>query len=463
MPVSAVLDRKAFVEWLSGNSLLRASSGIANARLAPGSIMMVWESNSGPPSLRNVPLISVPKSQMRDFFAFTSTYVSTYAPFSAFFRVVPSELLSQILDVTVAQNEIRIPEEIVSVAIAEAYVQTGGNVSPDKLSIQAGLATVSSSVIAALSNGYTGRERLDTVLSNWALARDLLVYDQLKVTPDAVAPFWLPLLNAMDGVSRAVDIGEAHDSYGRAVSFVRRQLIEGFSVESSAWRELTRDFPEAVRSLGDERSIARERQVENIDFATALLLDAPRAQPLLREVVAGFLIARLSGGSLEYLRLCDPFLDRMPRAVLWFAFFASLQRNSNVMSFADCLGRRLARQLFAWSGPFSSPVCDIGFYELEAQALDKKQLGNFRKDQQNITLVELLPGVTARYRMSRETSKTVSEGGAVVDRNLLNHLRITLMSATRMLDRIADQQPNLFGDSAGGTRGGDKRVRSPKR
>ncbi|MFN3657129.1 MAG: hypothetical protein ACK4UO_07730 [Pseudolabrys sp.] len=461
MPVSAILDRKEFVEWLGGNSLLRSSAGIASSRLAPGHIMMVWESNSGPPSLRNLPLISVPKSQMRDFFAFTSTYISTYAPFSAFFRVVPSELLEQILDATVAQHEIRIPEEFVGIAIAEAYVQTGGNISLDKLSIQAGLATVSSSVIAAVSNGYVGQDRLETVLSNWALARDLLVYDQLKVSPDAVAPFWLPLLNAMAGLSRPIDTRET-DSYGRAISFVRRQLTEGFSVESHAWRELTKDFPEAVRALGDERSLARERQVENIDFATTLLLDAPRAQPLLREVAAGFLIARLSGGSFEYLRLCDPFLDRMPRAALWFAFFAGLQRSSNVMFIADCLGRRLARQLFAWAGPFSSPVCDIGFYELEAQALDKRQLGNFRKEQQNVTLVELLPGVTARYRMSRETGKA-TESRAGFDRSLLNQLRVTLMSATRTLDRIADQQPNLFGDPASDSRTGDKRIRNPKR
>ena len=253
MPVSAVLNRVSFVEWLGGSHVPRASAGVSSARHRAEEIVFVWDAHSGPPSLKNVPVISVAKQEMRDFFAFTSTYVATYTPFSAFFRVVPDELLHQMLNRESAQKQI--PEELVGVAIAEAYIQTGGSIPIEKLSIQACLATVSSSIIAAVSNGYE-TSHLDMVLSSWALAREFLVLEQPKIGTDAVAPFWMTTIS---GIYGATTSNSTYDSYNRALAFIRQQIDQRFLIDPSSWRELTRDFPESVRALADEKFSARRR------------------------------------------------------------------------------------------------------------------------------------------------------------------------------------------------------------
>lgn len=457
MPLSAVLSRQEFVEWLGGSYIPRAASGLGDRYRSEGNIRLVWELDAGPPSVKNVPLISIQRLHLKDFFAFTSTYVSTFSPLSAFFRIVPDDILHEVLSSHEGKSGSRIPDEFIGITIAEAYAQTGGSVGIEKLSIQAGLATISSSVIAAIASGYQA-PRLETVIECWSSARELLANEKARLSADAISPFWAALSRAIFDRSKS-DFG--YQPYGRAIEFVRQQLVQGFSVNAGAWRELTRDLPEELRALADERNVAREEQVRKIDTVSDLLIESSRVEPLIREIVAGFLIARLSGGSFEYLRFCDPFLEKLPRTVLWFGLFASLQRDSNIMSIGDCLGRRLAQKVFSFSGPFSPPVCDIGYFELEAFRIDHVHSPKFRTDNQNIILVELLPGVVARYRTSREASGHMP-GAAKTDKALLNQLRATIGSAARLIDRLENREASLFPESQGSPRGNEKRGRSSK-
>jgi hypothetical protein len=454
MAVFSILTREEFLRWLGGAMVPQARTYLHKdvQQTGAGEILLAWAEIPSKPSFSNPPIISLPRNRMPEFFAFTSTYVSNYKPFSAFFRVVSHDVLEDLIgDRRVNAHQIDVPEELVAVALAEAYLQVGGGRSLEDITVQAGLATVSSSVIAALVNGYA-RDHVEQIILTWASAREIYVQERPKFAADTSVAFWSPIMDALDVREKS---SHHYGAYQKAISFVRSQLTKGFDADPGAWTDLSQNLPDAMRSWGGTRTSSREDQVRNIDSASSFLVDAPNIEPLIREIIAGFLVARVSGGSIEYLNLCDPFLEKLPRAVLWFGFFVGCWRNGNVLSAGDCLGRRLARQLFGSSGPFAAPVADIGVHEL---GTFRGQPPRFRTEQQAVVSVELLPGVTARFRMRPESADARDRDASATRLSILRQLRSTLVAALGQIDKVQGEEPGLFGNLENDPRRG----KSPK-
>jgi hypothetical protein len=440
MPTSVVLTREEFVQWLAGSYLPRSSSGY-HREFGVGDIMLVWRDTAGPPDFANPAIIAVPRDAIRDFFAFTATYVGTYVPFSAFFRVITVESLREVESQAHRPNLATIHEEFVAVAIAEAYLQSGGAQPVQDISIQAGLATLSGVMIAGLARGYD-RDRLQRIPLYWRKARNAFNSESLKIDPDQLAGFWDPVLDILlnPDSRRTLD-----GSLRPIANFVRSQLANGLGIDSSVWRGLIEILPNAMHSLMQEGLVSREDQVKNLDYATKVLIESEGVAPLLREVVAGFALARVSGGSLSHLDLCSPFFDKLPRAVLWYALFAGCWKGNTVLSDAECLGRRLSRQLFTWSDIFSAPSSDISYLELNS-LLERDIRPRFRTLQQTVTSVELLPGVNARIRTRPDIISKREGAVSSSDKQALQDLRGALRSAISLIDKLGGDQASFFGN-----------------
>ena len=70
------------------------------------------------------PIIAIPSDEMDEFFAFTSTYIATHKPYSAFYHVIPLEMASAVegrqpLEVTRVASVARL---VAGAARAEAFL-----------------------------------------------------------------------------------------------------------------------------------------------------------------------------------------------------------------------------------------------------------------------------------------------------------------------------------------------------
>jgi hypothetical protein len=435
MPSFCVLSRERFLEWLAGSFVPRdARSRLSGVpRTGSGEVVLGWKDEPASCRLATAPVIIVPSRLMSEFLAFTSTYVTTFQPLSAFFRIISRELLEELYE-DERERARDLPEEFVAIAIGEAYVQVGGSRSLKDISVQAGLATISSAIIAGIARGYK-RQNIQNSISDWGASREILLSEQAKFPAEAVLGFWAPILDVLfEGRKQAANYGP----YQSAVSFVRSQLVRGFDGDSTAWPEFARNLPDSIRVLGEQKNLSREDQVKIIDSVAERLIAADDIEQLLREIIAGYLVARISGGAIEYISLCNPFLARLPRAVLWFSFFVACWPKGNVLSAGDGLGRRVARNLFIWNGLFSPPTADIGVRELERQATERTLSRNIRTDQKAVVSVELLPGVVARYRTRHDVAEQprAPEIDTAIDDRSLRDVRASLTSALRTIDTL---------------------------
>ena len=402
MTYAAVLTREEFINWL-GRKLEPSPRKFDGRHLTgpveKGRVVLIWEELPKSPALKGPPpLVAVPAREMREFFAFVGTYVSTYQPFSAFFRVISQEEAPELLDVNPPSPELR--NMLVGTLIAEAWLQAGNRLQrPADLSVQGCLATMSSAAVSGLTAGF-GPDRLNLALARWFRTRGRFSEEQLQVEPDRIRDFWELVAEAYTQAPRSE---EATDNSSRRILQFVSELIrsEEDEIDPKSWAGLVEGLPSARSALVHMRE-SREDRVRAIDAVMADILGVEQVDSRIREVALGYLASRVAGGSMSYLSLLDPVVGKLPSAFLWFGFFVSLRSDTDVMNVGDCLGRRLARHLTQTSGVFEQPDADVSFEELEAMAPDGHSEIKFRTDHPGIITVEILAPITAIYRYRRE-------------------------------------------------------------
>jgi hypothetical protein len=87
-------------------------------------------------------------------------------------------------------------------------------------------------------------------------------------------------------------------------------------------------------------------------------MDMSSPDPLAGEFLAGLLLAVSGNGSFELLRSGKELLNRSPVSIIWFGVCAALFEESNVLTTANCVGRRLVRDLQRPPGLFDPPESD---------------------------------------------------------------------------------------------------------
>src|SRR5882757_2287918 len=95
---SAELTRDEFLGWMSGDRGTQLDQFPASSRTSreEGGVTLLWDKSEA--GNQGQPLIAVPGDELRDFFAFVATYVTTFRPYSAFFRIVPIEMIAGLED-----------------------------------------------------------------------------------------------------------------------------------------------------------------------------------------------------------------------------------------------------------------------------------------------------------------------------------------------------------------------------
>lgn len=443
----ASLDREELVEWLGNQDQLPTERLTAKLlkNTAPDRVLIVWDSDGQPNA---TPIISVHQNGIRDFFAFVSTYISAFKPFSAYFTVVPVEKLERVvstksLDGASKENF----SKLVAVAFAEAFAQSRGKVrSLNDLTVQGVQATLSASLMSAIWKGFEPDE-LPQLSKRWVESRRLTSGGELAIPPNIVSEVW-------------EDIGVGVWAKPTTMRRHPRKKVASYVGEFFNGSQSFEDWflPIAKEVLGTEEAVvtlkgSREERVKALPGILEMLFRGSTADRSLLEFVAGGLLSMVGNGSMSQLQQTELLARELPKSALWFGVMSAFQSRTDALTASNCLGRRVLRDLLRDVDVFSPPHYDISLDELSVIG-EKALIGDvLRTDHSGTIDVGLLGSVHAPFRRTpakRENEELVQQSAKVQFQNeRIEELSFLLDRASRLLrDLRSPTQRDLFDNDA---------------
>jgi hypothetical protein len=142
------LSREEFLTWMGGDHeiVLNDHRRTSKPSHEQGTITLLWDESEVNDALQ--PLIVVPADDLRDFFAFVGTYITTFRPYTAFFRVVSTEVIPTLEQLQRPDRDVveRIARVVAGSAMSEVYLSSGGRPPADTAHLSTLTATLSASL-----------------------------------------------------------------------------------------------------------------------------------------------------------------------------------------------------------------------------------------------------------------------------------------------------------------------------
>ncbi|WP_409019280.1 hypothetical protein [Brevundimonas vesicularis] len=419
----ATLNREQLLAALGGKfSPSERSLGYGPFEPKPGYVVALWPDDED----QDIPsVIIVPANELKEFYAFAVTYIGSYSPFSAFFRVVADELAEMFIPVG-PRPDTNIVRAGLSMAVAEACIHFDSK-RWEEVPLQACLATQSAVGAAVVSAGY---DPILTVsaMRRWHHVRSLMQLDQLRVDPDRIERIWTHLL-AWSG----------NDFTGGAQAPIEDDVLALIE----AFRSPMRDTADVLFAIADGKvplqlmqfgDLPREDRVRRFEDAVGRVLNST-LNNWRKEIMIGALAAQVADGSFRYLQLAMQHRDQAPHSAIWFSIFASLNRNTDLLAVAGNLVARLERKLPRKGNIFSQLSADMSYEEC-LMLSPEGRLPRVRTEQQSVLQVELFPAINGRFRLDRDVRREgSSEGTASLSQiSTIRRLAGQLMSVVSEMD-----------------------------
>ncbi len=441
-----LFDREGFLDWLNGKPSPKPARLTAAKMRQPlgNDVALIYPD----PKVadQSQPVIAVPQNKIADFYAFVGTYVANYRPFSAFFKVVPFEVLSELTNAQSIEGQTRLPfQRLIGVAIAEVYTQSRARTKViDKISVSAVQATLSASLSEAVWQGY-GPEMIEDISRRWQTTRELEHSNDLFLKPNKITEVWRIVSDVLSGKSTRGSRGSNRKVF---------QALEIATLPNSSPHEWLSPFMKELPWLektasGLDRS--REERVRIVRDMVPELINS-HSDSLTREFLAGAIISMIGNGSFAQLSLLDDLLPELPSAALWFGVFASFQHGNDALTIGNCLGRRVVRDMCTNRDLFAPISADIAFEEMAMFRNEAKSAPPFRTAHASNMTVSLLANVTGRFKIGNssdvEVSRQRQEARNRESQEQTHELMYLLDRARQMAAKLAKvRQRDLFDDS----------------
>ena len=432
------LNREDFVGWLgkalSGTAALPRTSSVGPEKptdvtlAAPRHEIEAW------------PIICIAQAQMHDLFAFLSTYVKV-RPFSAFFRVLPVELISVLEGQAPAgKNDLALAKCVAGAAMAEAWIASARESDRPKNVFPVLLASLSSALGQAVLARYD-QAAIDWISKEWSEIRKQPGDPFGAQNPHGANVAWRIMLSAIG--TPAGDVGADASAIGDFLSSVLR----AGAIRSEMLGQL------APLSVGvDFGTLLAASREERISRFNEVVSDLKRRSDrgLRSEFVGGLMLAIAGNGSFDQLRSAREFDGWLDGATTWFGICAALFEESNLLSYGNSAGRPMVRDLLTRENPFQPPHADMN--SSEYRFLNFNDALQSSTHAPNAIDVELLPNV-----MSRVSAASYQDG---------EHRRDDVEMLLRNLDEagyLIDRARHVAIGFAGGERQGSLYKPSGKR
>jgi hypothetical protein len=436
---TAVMGTEDFLGWISGGQLFAGDDYLSASALQKklsGKFCAIVTADNLRENTGSA-VVVVDRRKVREFFAFVSTYIAEFSPFTAFFRVITTDdlgLLPAEFGHSLSGPKPRQLEKLVGVAIMEAALYTrarGTNEDAKSISLAAANATYSAAAIQGLRLGP-----MVDVLSigkGWQSLRSLVGGERLPLDLDRLIRFWnlvrLSLYGDHPEKTRPEDLN---------IATAIRHAIENGRVTDDVLEELLSLAPEINARIPSFRG-PREQKARAVQEVLNSLASLGSGETQTRECLAGCLLSVLGDGSFKFLPTALSLSSSLPMAPLWFSLWSGLQPSSDLMTAFNCLGRRLARDLRSRRDIFAEPVDDISLVELQTASDDLERI---LRGQGSSLSVEIYPNVSSRQGLSR--SALASTGGKDFQKEF-RELRSLLAQSTSVLSKIDGTYSSVSG------------------
>lgn len=346
------------------------------------------------PPRSNVPpsAVILDDSKRRDFLAWVLTYLPSFSPFTAYFRVVDRETAERCS----AFGEPHLDEfadAAVGLILCEAAAYLEHTNSPSQLSSVSSASTCSFALGRSFALGvFSAHGR--SVASAWQTARETTQQRHLPLEiGDILEPWQVLRLLQEPKDSRGDALGRLPPEILKAGGEIRRNGAVG----KKTWKQLVGSLP-FLPEAPERMTGRREDRVQVLEKALRILATELRSQLPLGAFLAGYLASRVSDGSLEHVELVRTAADAFPAALLWYGLCAGLHPHSVVRRTGMGLGNRILRDLSHNDNFFDLPRCDIAVAELEILGDSEFDLSDLRTRSPSLLEVELSPCVSTIVR-----------------------------------------------------------------
>lgn len=439
----SIIERNELLLFLSGERVPRATSVSieeVRTRMGPDRYAVLWESAKDSSSGK-LPVIIVPDTGLREFYSFVSTYVNAYVPFSAFFRVIAtSELDSVISDKLLPLYEPRLAltHNMVSIAMVEALIRRGDKQSKiDQLLVSDVKSTLTATLLHSAS-AFGATAPLREIGQKWDYLAKRISGDRSDIS-DVILEVVDSFLSSLNEAK--LDRRSTH--MGFVGSLVRDIAAEG-RISEHHWRVFTERSPQISGAYQSLRG-PREDRIKSLSNTLAVIQSSNHEDSAYAACLAGFTLALVADGSLQYLPLAvDISSDK--RAVIWFAAWSSLLSKSDVLTVANAIGRRSARDIFVKADLYQGPTTDISFEEFRLQGSSFTKNGH--TSMAGTISIELYPTIPACFRipMPSDDSQPLDVESS---RRFIEETQHYLDRARVSLNRMLDSKSRYKGKNRG--------------
>ena len=445
------LEREDFLSWLAGElqpKMLNAkTTKEIEKHIDARTIVLLWENSVDQPRSSCNPLVILQNDSKNDFLAWVSTYVSTFTPFSAFFRLLTERNLSLIDQKDQIQlfDKRKLTENLTCVVIAEAISELYDFSSARRLSLSSCEATFSYSVLRSLTAGY-GAEDFASLSAYWNATRDIIFDQDAKHIGmraersewlDSIVEFW-----SLISDPSAKAFGSSRRTSNKAFKMIGQLILsceEGREASSNKFESIISEISGDIAQLSLLDAASKERQVQSFDESVRNL-STRRIPATVRNALIGFSAARVANGSFEYLNLLAEDRRNLQGVYPWFAYFSIFEPEFDGLTIFQNLGRRIARKIPHNFDLFSSELFDLSLDEMR-MLLKQKRLNEIRVDASPTIQVEISPYVPTKLRVGASIREEPVMGGESQERTL-QMVRSALENALYEINKLHHHPEN---------------------
>jgi hypothetical protein len=367
--------------------------------------------------------------RLRDFLAWTWTYLPQTRPFSSYCRVIQAGRGVGFPFAVLPPGRGFLESAWLGLVLGEALTYLGRQPEARQLTLTSCASTFSYAVARADWLGLMGGESaVGSLAPEWSLVRRITKQPQLPIPLEALEGVCLSLTLARRDIrsSRHPLMPELVDAL--------LTLGEQGDITEQQWNHLTGSLPGAL-SLRKQMHGSREAQVRVAEDGILRIGNAPNLSPLVSGFLIGYLVDRIAPGTMEHAGILWPYAQHMnPSVLLWYGLCAGLAGRATLLNYSGGLGRRIIRDITALEGVLDPPRADFSLEELE-MLLEAGGTAPFRTAIPGVLTVEIAPCVTTLVRWP---SRLEGPGDAVRQPDLFGSARVGAEEIERLRAAVQD-------------------------
>jgi len=373
-------------------------------------------------------LIVVSENKIRDFLAWSSTYIPSLTPFTSFCRVLTPPLTKMFLSSKKHYPLNRLEGACIGLILGETlthfYNNNIKNINPLAIKSSLSFILIKSSIIGI--NEYS-----DFIVNRWLKACRLTKTDERVLSSERILEAWKILMSLDDAVySKEIKLTD----YQTIINKACNDILKNGSISNNLWLNLTNGIDE-LKNANEKMKESIENRVNNFEDVSNLLLNQT-INNKVTEFLCGYLASQIEPGSMNHLDMIHSYIATFPSVILWYSICEGLYQNTKIHNYKNSLGWRVTRDLYLWLPDVGKPKSDISLDELEVIVdVDNPNL-NFLVENPAAIFVEIVPSIYSVFIWRDQfKNKKTDQAKERVEQNPIAELGELLEKANKLYKR----------------------------